>query len=174
MAEAPFGSKLGPVTGTNDLNQGEGRLKNPVIVEPVEECFPSDIAADVGILSCGVGKYCIESNFSSLGGICASPLNEVDGLGTSPGRRQRSLQVVRNQSIFDLAYQLCYTSNFTYYTCQCDLDLESSTGKFSCIGEERCSFLYSGCTEYERFQYCLSGSVEATLKGESDYYYTTW
>ena len=34
------------------------------------ECDPSSIEPDVGILSCGTSHYCLESQHSSLGGLC--------------------------------------------------------------------------------------------------------
>lgn len=122
---------------------------------------------DVGILSCGVGKHCIESSESSLGGFCVG--KDDDNMAID-----RTLQVVGNKTVFDLAYDLCYTTKLSHYSCDCNIDLEAKSGTLSCVAAERCAQLYSGCIPGDYFDYCLSGTVDITVTGPTTYYYTTW
>jgi hypothetical protein len=157
MTAAPFGSRLDrPFRLQNDKSNTN---KRDVECDP----YLSEEHADVGILSCGAGKYCMESTDSSMGGLC------VDNVATD-----RTLQVVGNKTVFELAYDLCYTTKLSHYSCECNMDLDAKSGMLSCVGSERCAELYSGCYSAEKFQYCLTGTVEAVINGPSTYSYSTW
>ena len=90
------------------------------ILHSHKECDPTkQLDFDVGILECGVDEYCMESKFSSTGGIC---VNSND----------RNLQ---KETSF-LGISNCDPNNeyFGYYECDCsNFNLESSTGSFSCL-----------------------------------------
>jgi hypothetical protein len=90
-----------------------GALKN---TNKKVECDPSSEELDVGVLSCGMGKYCEESTDSLLGGLC-----------------EKVEQVSSFSRILDGEYE----SYSTYYcdtmNCDCDLlDRETATGKVVC------------------------------------------
>jgi hypothetical protein len=60
---------------SHNANSVQAVLKNEILQEePVDvECDPTinnSNAAVVGILSCGMGKYCVESSDYDLGGVC--------------------------------------------------------------------------------------------------------
>jgi hypothetical protein len=43
-----------------------------------QECDPESDEPDVGVLSCGAGRYCVESDESKIGGFCVSSPDELD------------------------------------------------------------------------------------------------
>jgi hypothetical protein len=169
-------SSTGLLTTTNVLDGVNGRT-----IELEVECDPN-AAADVGVLSCGNEKYCVESEESSLGGVCAD--NDINNDHNTDGRPAddiveafgpRRLQLIGNLTVLELAAVLCNSTQFEYYSCECELDYAASVGTFSCFSNERCSFLESGCTtNAESFQYCISGSISGSLEGFSTYAYKTW
>jgi hypothetical protein len=177
----PFGSKpISTLKNPISFHQhgGNSRRKNTTdATSSFEECDPTTTSPeggpDIGVLSCGHGKYCMESTKSSLGGYCAAAVEDEE---QSHQSQQRLLQVVGNRTVIELVYQLCYTDTFSYYTCDCSINVNTSTGTFSCVGQERCAYQYSGCSGDGgvRFQYCLNGTVDGQLDGPTSYSYKTW
>jgi hypothetical protein len=181
----PFGSK--PISAKNNpIVTRNNVLKNTTAAKV--ECDPTTDTGnepDIGVLSCSNEYYCMESPESSLGGYCVAKDEQ------QYTKQQRSLQVVGNRTVFELVYDLCFTDSFIYYTCDCNINNETSTGTFNCIGQKRCAYLYTGCTGADsttvggsgtggigennvRFQYCLEGTVSGKLDGPASYSYTTW
>lgn len=111
----------------SDSRQGNnGRLRNVSSKWRTNEleCDPA-ATADIGVLLCGVGKYCMESVDSKLGGICVSS-EGYEGLN------QRSLQ---SQSDFYPPPTVCDPDHGDYgsYSCECgDFDVEQNVGAFTC------------------------------------------
>ena len=53
----------------------DNKNKSP---EDFQLCDPESDEPDVGVLSCGVGSYCVESDESKIGGFCVSSPDELD------------------------------------------------------------------------------------------------
>ncbi|CAJ1946268.1 unnamed protein product [Cylindrotheca closterium] len=108
-------------------------LRNPrrrtttdaVISTDQKECAP-----DIGILGCGVNQYCVESDSSTLGGLCLSQESFHD-------LHRRNLR-----SYFLPAPSVCDPTSFDAgnYDCNCDkFDLAEEIGEFTCtLSEYEC------------------------------------
>ncbi|KAG7360231.1 hypothetical protein IV203_035330 [Nitzschia inconspicua] len=139
----PTGEKLRMMNRRRLINSGESSLK---------ECDPDDDGADVGILSCGAGRYCVQSDESPLGGYCASA--EVS----------RNLQ--SNSTILSNMFEVCY-GEAAYPTCSCEgVDMEAYTGSVSCTYTPECVVVPNVCGDNTTF--CYSQTYDLTITG----YYT--
>lgn len=154
-----YGKKLGKVGGIRSkrlrrlsLNGGQLRLKNA----PGRECDPlqpSDGSdALLGILTCSMGQYCVESKESSLGGYCVEPLGHMES---------RKLQEYgsSNMTLFESNYEhFCVENDL----CNCtNIDRDAYTLDVACpLSEEVCYDVYSEC------------QVNLTMCVEFDYTYS--
>jgi hypothetical protein len=156
--------KHGLLFNNLEVQQRIDLLKN-VKNEALEECTLSS-TADVGILSCGLGKYCVESSDSPTGGYCVSNNSRM------PGRRRQ--QVVGRMSILELADLFCNRPEETGLTidCNCTVDFSNFSGEFSCYFGPDCTQVLNGCAE-ETFPLCSTEQVDATLVGVDSYSYTS-
>jgi hypothetical protein len=137
--------------------------------ETFEECTLSSTEpshADAGVLSCGLGKYCLESSDSSTGGYCVSSNSRM------PGRRRQ--QVVGRLSIIELADLFCNRPEETGLTieCNCTVDFSNFSGEFLCYFGPDCTDVSNGCVE-ETFPLCGTEQLQATLVGADSYSYTS-
>jgi hypothetical protein len=148
--------------------QNSGLMKN-IEKETMEECTivsSTKSQADVGVLSCGLGKYCLESSASSTGGYCVSDNSRM------PGRRRQ--QVVGRMSIVELADLFCNRPEETglKVDCNCTMDFSNFTGDFSCDFGPDCTEILSGCDE-ETFPLCSTERLDANIVGADSYSYTS-
>ncbi|KAG7362701.1 hypothetical protein IV203_026061 [Nitzschia inconspicua] len=112
-----------------------GILKNLERLQRNVECNPSlKDDADVGVLSCGVGRYCAESADSMMGGFCLTD----DKFGGS----RRGLQ--GNTIISELQYA-CDYGYLINYDCTCNLDADAYSGSTTCTSPSVCSASISAC-----------------------------
>ncbi|KAL3912490.1 MAG: hypothetical protein SGILL_006861 [Bacillariaceae sp.] len=139
-------------------------LNGPSAAATLKECDPN-----VGLLSCGHGKYCAESSDSSQGGYCTPENGAVTKL---PGRRRQ--QVVGRLSIIELADLFCNRPEETGLTvdCNCTVDFASFSGDFSCYFGPDCTDITTGC-EDETFPLCSTEQLDATMEGPASYSYTS-
>jgi hypothetical protein len=146
----------------------DGILKN-INKEFLRECTPASSkvsSADVGVLSCGLGQYCVESSDSSTGGYCVSQTTRL------PGRRRQ--QVVGRLSIIELADLFCNRPEETGLTvdCNCTVDFGEFSGEFTCNFGPDCADIDTGCTD-ETFPICSAEELTANLVGPDNYSYTS-
>eukprot|EP00934_Nitzschia_sp_Nitz4_P004792 Nitzschia sp. Nitz4//scaffold9_size221794//10295//11968//NITZ4_001312-RA/size221794-processed-gene-0.301-mRNA-1//-1//CDS//3329560899//4782//frame0 len=105
-------------------------LKNVIYGKP---CDPTSSDADIGVLSCGMNKYCSESSTSPLGGVCQ--VNRTDRTLEQPYHSTRSLEATGA-----VGYLYCdpRSDYFGILDCDCDgFDTSTSLGSFYCY--------YTGC-----------------------------
>lgn len=97
------------------------------------ECDPSSQELDIGILSCGIGKYCDESTESSLGGLCVDHENEAS---SSVNRMLQDDALTPYCSGGDL---------YMSYNCNCQaVDNITGTGEVFCTPYEDCCSVVDG------------------------------
>jgi hypothetical protein len=159
-------------------------LENP---EMMEEC--DVVTADSGILSCGQGRYCVESETLFQGrdegldmpvGLCVDSDLAMGMMDPQQWQSQRrSLQgdvdidppSFTNSSIIQDMYDICYASNITDaegVTCDCQgIDVQAYSGTLSCTYQEICGDLPSICRDNVTFCYTTSYqlSVSAPYTG---------
>ncbi|KAG7343469.1 hypothetical protein IV203_021414 [Nitzschia inconspicua] len=153
--------------------------------EFIQECDPYqsssyDDAVDVGILSCGKGRYCLESSFvstseypveSSLGGVCVdmpaeTTIDLLDSIMTTTQQDQlgsRNLQE-NNTTIIEDMNAICY-GNFTApnVACECEgVDVAAYTGTLSCSYQETCGDLDNICEDTVTFCYAVTYSLSVS------------
>jgi hypothetical protein len=141
------GKNKSPLFGRKQQHQAsisnEGILKNILASQQQEEgtfeCDPTlSNDADVGLLSCGMDKYCMASQTSDLGGFCVeeSPI-DFD--------RQRWLQGSNNPSSLSQYHCNSTSPKNSGENCTCDeFDLSTNVGTFSCFNANYCFDEY-GC-----------------------------
>jgi hypothetical protein len=126
------------------------------------QCDPDEeVDADIGILVCGVGEYCIESDLSGLGGFCMSPSN-ISMYSTD--QQERNLQ-----SDFYPAPTVCDPNHrdFESYDCECSaFDVARNLGEFTCtLHDYQC----------KRDKLCGANTVTHTIESDggahADYCY---
>jgi hypothetical protein len=158
---------------------GIGTLKNKkgAVSSTVIECTTLSSAnnsnnVDVGILSCGIGKYCMESTESSLGGYCVNDDENTKRNNNIPGRRRQ--QVVGQLSIFELADLFCNKPETTglKLDCNCTVDFEAYSGEFSCYFGPECVDFTAGC-EDDTFPLCSTEKLDAIIDSKMSYTYTS-
>lgn len=167
---------------TNLANEKRrGALLNLVATEQQElrECDPHSEDPDVGVLSCGEGRYCLESAAvypvvdTTLGGICImDPNGQAETM-------HRQLQMNDTSIIEDIAY-LC-SGNGTpnnYTTCECEnVDVEAYTGTAACTLQYPCLELPDICgantTVCFSVGYTLSFTAPYTGSVKQCYSFTT-
>ncbi|KAG7372634.1 hypothetical protein IV203_018777 [Nitzschia inconspicua] len=154
--------------------------------EIIQECDPyqsssyDDAVVDVGILSCGKGRYCLESSFvssaeypveSSLGGVCVdmpaeSTIDLLDSIMITTQKDQlgsRNLQGNYSTIIEDMN-TICY-GNLTgpNVACECEgVDVAAYTGSLSCSYQEICGDLENLCEDTVTFCYAITYSLSVT------------
>jgi hypothetical protein len=151
-------AKKSPLLGKK-RRSNQGILKNEIVEEEVVKCNPSS-SADVGVLSCGVGHYCMESDDSELGGFCHAVPMDMD----------RQLQGVANdtENLDWTATDLCNSSSpyFGLYDCDCEnFDISTETGTVVCITYDGCLASY-GCNDT-----CVTSEVDYTVRADGSYLY---
>jgi hypothetical protein len=113
-----------------------GYLKNtPNSEENFQQCDPEAEDADVGVLSCGVGRYCVESGDSKMGGYCVSTPDELD----------RSLQGAA--TLLNNVYA-SFCSDGSEFSAQCNCtnyDPTAYTLDVMCMETEECNSYTSIC-----------------------------
>ena len=139
--------------------QNGGYLKNvQADIEKVfPECDPESEDADVGVLSCGFGKYCVGSDESIKGGFCVSSPDELD----------RGLQ---GESVFDNIYRVFCVDGSSAYADDCNCtsaDPEAYRLDVNCVTEEACSDYMSVCGVNSTS--CITYSFEFTLTAPGTY-----
>jgi hypothetical protein len=133
-------------------------LKN--VASDAVQCDPKAVDADVGILSCGLEQYCMESKDSDLGGVC------VD----------RDTPVVPDRKLFadgyyvDVAAFYCSSAGdwTDHLSCDCSkFDNNSKTGSVKCALSE------SYCFEDASCETCVKLTAEFKI-GEANDYAIDW
>jgi len=138
-------------------------LKNVHENEVKVECDPKSNSVDVGILSCGANRYCVESDDSALGGICSSVDIGGDHL-------QRKLQ--ENETIIDVISELCAGSeNFTCDACAIDAAAYTATSK--CTYTSYCYPIPGLCDDGKTYDFCGTDVLEIQVTGQDIYNYRT-
>ena len=163
--------------------QQQGLLKN---IDVMVECDPSVVTgeeqekeegtsrdqeldetetADLGVLSCGFGKYCLESTSSSMGGYCVSS-SQYDA-------DVRELQQTGDEDdLFKFAYDFFCDRNNTYYAQNCDctnVNVESMTLDVSCVQPSTCTVYTNMCDA--NITNCYSVNFDLNLTGPGMYSY---
>jgi hypothetical protein len=158
--------KKSSLFGRQRVAANQGILKNILASqEGTVECDPASSDADVGLLSCGMGNYCMESQGSNLGGFCVE----------SPMAFDRDLQDGISENYTEPCLcvppaQYCNESSpyFDYFECDCDeFDVENNTGTLTCKVYENYCFGKYGCNDT-----CGNANVTVSIDGES-YSYST-
>ncbi|KAL3910736.1 MAG: hypothetical protein SGARI_001976 [Bacillariaceae sp.] len=112
------------------------------------ECNPQDEDADTGLLSCGAGRYCVESGASSLGGYCGSI------------EMSRNLQ--SNDTLIDNLFDICY-GDTPYVGCTCEgVDVAAYVGSISCSYEPECVTVPNACGDNATFCYAQTYDLTVT------------
>lgn len=128
-----------PVSKRRGGRMFTGILKNLETLQRNIECDPSSLKedGDVGILSCGVGRYCAESSGeeSAMGGLCM----DIPEFGDN----RRALQ--DGDSIITSLQYACDYSYLIGYNCTCDLDDETYSGSAVCMSPSVCTTYPSAC-----------------------------
>jgi hypothetical protein len=154
--------KKASLFGRQRVSANQGILKNILASqEGTVECDPASSDADVGLLSCGMGNYCMESQGSDLGGFCVE----------SPIAFDRDLQANATNGTSETsdeteggAGQYCNESSpyFGYLDCNCDeFDVANNTGTLSCDIYKNYCFGAYGCNET-----CANSSLTYSTDGE--------
>jgi hypothetical protein len=146
-------------------------LANSVVLEkaPHEECNPKASSvpngtADIGILSCGSGRYCVESEESTLGGFCVDDHHSFVS---------RSLQ--GNTTVIENMAYACQNTATNGCTCT-GVDVASYTGSITCPYGQYCVDAPNVCgdnvTVCYSSEYSLSVSAPDTGTAERCYSFT--
>ena len=135
-------------------------------------------AADLGVLSCGLGKYCLESTSSSLGGYCA-PSSSSSTSASAYDDDVRELQQVttgdeEDDDLFTFAYEFFCDRNTTTtdYAQNCDctnVNVESMTLDVSCVQPSTCTVYTNMCDV--NVTNCYSVNFDLKLTGPGMYSY---
>lgn len=128
-------------------------LRNLVESEqgPLDECDPRE--ADVGVLSCEPGKYCLETRLALSNGLTESHLPPVTdkslgGVCVQDTAISRNLQgnTTDYTTVIELVYGLCYGNISTDLglTCDCSgVDVVAYKGRASCTSTPGCVDLFT-------------------------------
>jgi hypothetical protein len=155
-----------------------GVLRN-LLANKQQECDPSSSSPDLGILSCGHNRYCVESSRSDLGGVCVPQEKVADTrilqyATTSSGQNEPTLSSAiqrRNgyNDLFEALSQACIDTNY----CDCsEFDFEQFHGIVECTRlVDYCSRSENYCGEVVELCYTSHTTLEAS--GHDDYSYTT-
>ncbi|KAG7341946.1 hypothetical protein IV203_007038 [Nitzschia inconspicua] len=134
------------------------QLKNAGKEEELVECDPQSEDADVGVLSCGVGRYCVESDESKKGGLCVASHNEVD----------RGLQGGQGILLLGLYDTFCGPESGYLDTCNCtSIDSGVYALQVDCVGPEVCNEYTSQCDQNATS--CISYSFNFDLSAPGTY-----
>lgn len=143
-------------------------LKNTVI-EGLEECDPesTEKEPDTGVLSCGAGKYCVESSFSSKGGACVSSPDDLDaGLQMAAVRNLQSGDDFWN----NVNTLFCDPASEVAPNCECsNADADADLLEVSCTEPEDCSIYTNTCDA--NITNCVIYSFTLNLTGPGTYDY---
>jgi hypothetical protein len=143
-----------------------------------QECDPSSSSPDLGILSCGYSRYCVESRRSALGGVCVSQDQAVDtrilqSATTSLGQNEPLSNTIQRRRgdnyLFESLSQACIDTNY----CDCsEFDFEQFHGIVECTRVEGyCSRSENYCGE--EVELCYTSDIILEANGHDDYSYTT-
>lgn len=122
-----------------------------VPVDGYQECDLEASDADIGVLSCGIGLYCVGSEKSKTGGFCVSIPDEVD----------RNLQE-GDDSMFDsLRNEFCETDY-----CGCEVDPDSYLLYVNCFQEECIEYISTCGTNITA---CRDISLELNVTSPGEY-----
>jgi hypothetical protein len=136
------GDKLKVINRRRILSNGDAALR---------ECNPAHEGADTGILSCGSGRYCLESGASTLGGYCATV--EIS----------RKLQE-NNNTLIENLFEICYGEN-AFAGCTCEgVNVQQYVGSISCVYSPECITVPNACAENQTF--CYSQTYDLTVTAE--------
>ncbi|KAL3910053.1 MAG: hypothetical protein SGILL_007843 [Bacillariaceae sp.] len=170
VEEAPRGKFLGVIQEKKKLAGGwQTKAEKKVF----QECDPESDDADTGVLSCGAGTFCAESDESTKGGFCVSSPDELD----------RNLQ--ETVTLFDGLYSV-FCSEDAYYASDCNCtgaDPEAYTLDVVCMQPQECTNYTStcdanvtSCIEYD-FSFSLNGAgtyvVDRCFEDTAPYYQRT-
>jgi hypothetical protein len=124
-------------------------------LEAQTECHLLSTTADIGIFSCGSGRYCVESADSILGGVCVNATDDRD---------HRQIQE-DTSTLIETIYSLCYgNASEVGDTCRCTgVSLEAYTGSVSCSYESYCSDLSNVCDMDATF--CIETTYDLSVTG---------
>jgi hypothetical protein len=127
-------------------------------LDELQECDPGIGEADVGVLSCGIGSYCLESDESMTGGFCAVSIDEED-------------RVLQGQqlNLFDGLYRVfCDPAGSYSADCNCTaIDSEAYTLEVGCSRADNCTEYTSICGENTTS--CISYGFNFNLTGPGTY-----
>lgn len=140
----PTGDKLKIMNRRRLMNSGD---------ESLVECDPSTGEADVGLLSCGAGRYCLESDESNLGGYCTS----------AAVSRQLQAEATNNTTLISALYDICNDATDTGCTCG-GVDVEAYTGSISCTYAAECLTVTDACRENTTFCYTQTYDLTVTAQ----------
>lgn len=142
-----------------------------------QECDPSAPAdADVGVLSCGEGRYCLDisdttrgSGTNTGGGVC------VDDASGNVAVMHRTLQTDVNgtdPTILDLVSVICDGVTYPNFICQCSaIDPVAYTASASCAVAENCVDIANICGD--NFTLCYSSSLDIEIASSYEYSFKT-
>jgi hypothetical protein len=145
-----------------------------------QECDPNLLLddADLGILSCGDGQYCVESSDSIEGGICVTFTSgrlmpgrslQVDTTGGNSTNSTNSTNIT-DVSFFDEKFDsFCVSGDAAYDICACtNIDGVSSTVDIYCIVWDGCIDVESQCGSYTG--HCFTQEYNLNFTAEGGYF----
>lgn len=149
--------------------KGRGRrdlAKNDTPIQPVhQECDP--LGDDLGILSCGTGQYCVESQDSTEGGICVATISRREVQDPTGGN---STTITPTTPFFDEKFNsFCVTGDASYRNCACtNVDEVESTVDIHCRIWEGCTDVESECASTTN--HCFSQEYKLNFTASGGYF----
>jgi hypothetical protein len=135
-------------------NPGPDPRNAALKIEGSEEgvpCDPTSLDPDVGILSCGMGKYCSESTDNNLGGFCVDSSMMEESV-------HRDLQLNALTQFYNTS-----SPYYAYFDCDCT-QFDLTTGK----GDIVCEIGTSYCID-DANMICLNRTAYGTFSGNETY-----
>jgi hypothetical protein len=144
--------------------RGSQQLRNA----PTKECDPitplDGSSAELGILTCSLGQYCIESKESSLGGYCVEAADPIK-------YRQRQDKDSLPVTAFDFVYKTFCTEAYYAYPCDCtNVDRDANTLDVVCNNQICHDNYYSQC--FVNLDVCVETEWTASVQGPDEIYVT--
>eukprot|EP00980_Cylindrotheca_fusiformis_P009238 scaffold2012_cov193-Cylindrotheca_fusiformis.AAC.10 len=120
------------------------------------QCDPTLVGADVGILSCGSGQYCMESTDYDFGGVCVG-----ESIPVIPDRR-----LYEDGYYVNAAAYYCSSSGDRTEHLTCDCSRFENNSK---TGSVKCALVDSYCLEDASCETCVNLTAEFKIDSANGY-----
>jgi hypothetical protein len=127
-------------------------LQNLQNLQTIVECTPSSSSStaeaeaetlDVGILACGVGRYCVASSESGLGGLCTDLKEDWETSSSRDTPQSISRRSLQATTVIEDFQYLCDYASYVGYVCDCDFSAYETFGNYT--GITRCRSIEVEC-----------------------------